>query len=89
MANIDLTLKRVLVVTVFSCLVVVWLVCYVHACTQYRQSRRTLIYLQARRLAAEEQRQRALDYQKRLEQMRRTQEFNQQQPVRYQNGPAR
>ena len=83
MANIDLTLKRVLIVTVFSCLAVVWLVCYVHACAQHRQSRRTLIYLQARQLAMQEQQQRTLEYQKRREQMRRTQEFNQQQPVRY------
>lgn len=89
MANIDLTLKRVLVVTIGSCLILVWLVCYIHACSQYRQSRRALIYLQARQLAMQEQQQRAQDYQKRLEQQRRTREFNQSQTVRYNNAPTR
>lgn len=83
MAKIDVILKRTLVIAIFSSLVIGCTVWYLHLKAEERQARRTVIYLQARRLAAEEQRQRTLDYQKRREQMRRTQEFNQQQPVRY------
>ncbi len=81
MANIDKTLRKVLGVTLFVCLVVVWLVVVFHTNAQMRQGERELIYLQARQLATQERKQRLDDYKKRLAQQRRTQEYNQQSRV--------
>ena len=75
MEKIDVVLKRTLVIAIASCLVIGGVVWYLQLKAQQRQTRRMVIYLQARRLAAQEQQQRLADYQKRLEQQRRTREY--------------
>ncbi len=85
MEKINVILLRILIGTVFVCLLTTGVVLCIHGCSQRRQSRRLVIYLQAKRLAAEEQQQRELAYQKRLQEQRLRREFNQGRVVRKQS----
>lgn len=55
------------------CFILFWMHCYF----DYREARREMIYKKARALAEQEQRQRARNYQLRMEQDRLNKEYNQ------------
>ena len=83
MANIDMTLRRILASTVLVCLVLVWLVGYFHTAAKMRQGQRELNYLYARQLVTQERNERLERFKKDLEQKRRTQEYNRGRVVDY------
>lgn len=87
MAKVDIMLKRILVIAVLLCIFITWLVFYLQSLSQARQARRELIYMQARRLVAEEQEKRLQDYKRQLEQRRLTQQYNQGQVLEYGSSP--
>ena len=83
MTHIDMTLRRILAITVLVCLVVVWLVGYFHTAAKVRQGQRELNYVHARRLATQERNERLEKFKKELEQKRRSQEYNKGRVVEY------
>lgn len=76
-------LKRLLVITLIWCALITLLVLYIQSWTQLKDSRRKLIYLQASRLAAEEQQKQVDEYKRKLALQRRTREYNQGTVVNY------
>ena len=83
MAQVDTMLKRILVISVLLCIFVTLIVLWAQSFVQARQARRKLIYMQASRLAAEEQQKRLQAYKTQLEQRRLTQDYNRGRVVSY------
>ena len=69
-------IKQIIVCAVLLGVIITPIALYVHFESQRRQAEREIIYRQARALAAQEQRQQLLRYQKRFEQQRRRQQYN-------------
>ncbi len=70
MANIDSKLKNIFIGSVLWLCVIAFVVAWMHFAAEHRQAQREVIYLKARQMAAEEQRQRVQEYQKRLQEQR-------------------
>ena len=81
MARIDIKLKQFIGANFlwlcFICLLLFWLHCYFDA----REARREYIYKRARVLAEQEQKQRVRDYQRRAQQRRLSEQYQQGQVV--------
>ena len=73
----DLSLKKIFVAALLVVAAVASVVVYIHLLTEQRQAEREIIYIRARQMAAEQQRARTLQYQKRLQENRLNREFRQ------------
>lgn len=76
MAKNELLFKRIIAWTILVCVLAAGITLYVHLSLQKRQLDREIIYRKARALAAQEQRQQRMQYQKRFEQQNRRYQYN-------------
>ena len=76
MAQKNMSFGQIVTWAVLTCVLVAGVVLYIHLGMQQRQLEREIIYLKARSLAAQEQRQQMLEYRKRFEQQRLRQRYN-------------
>ena len=81
--------KRIVAWSVVLCLLALVVVMYVHISLSARQLEREIIYRKASTLAAQQQRERIVNYQKRFEQQRLRQEYNRGKVVGVKNSSAR
>lgn len=77
MAKIDQKLKRILVWSILITFVLVCVVSGIGCMIYQRQMERELIYIKAREMAAEQQRERALNWQRRRREQQLKQEYQQ------------
>ncbi|MBO7237735.1 MAG: hypothetical protein J6U96_00380 [Elusimicrobiaceae bacterium] len=73
----DMLLKRVFAWSVLTCVVLVFVVFYVHNEMQLRQLEREIIYRQAHALAAQQRREQAAQYRQHFEEQRLRRQYNQ------------
>ena len=73
----NILFTRIIAWVVLLVVVVCGIVAYFHFDSQYRQAQREVIYLKARQQAMQEQQQRVLEYQKRMQEQKLRREYNQ------------
>jgi len=73
----DSLLKQIVLWTLLICTLTVGLVVFIHQTLRIRELERQIVYKKASKLVAKERREQLRDYQKRFEQQRINQRYNQ------------
>ncbi len=76
MAKIDMTLKRIFAWAVLISILLVGVVCYLHFASQQRQAEREVIYIKARAMVAQQQRERTQQWEKRRREQAMQREYS-------------